>query len=306
VVRRKKSVDFAAMLTRLERCDHQLLTLDLALQSLSQRLLFKPREAQSRAAFIVHMRDRLSRLRMVLTEDDQADSSEIDLGMPDLDVCTGPELAVIGEFLDSRLRILKDLHDNLSRYWGVITRAAQGRLGFVRGILTLSRLKSVLTNIASQSAQLNHEEKSLGEFNAKLVRKIGRNQEVRHLAGNVSGLIQLFEEIDAGSARIAKLKADIVREESRIEAMKAWLGKHDALKTEAPANVPLPPLAFARELEDGVKLPSVKAVERNSERLTLARRYVQDYLAKQGHQSDQQSPNSQELTKSKSPGHHAN
>ena len=281
MARRKKPVDFAAMLTKLERCDHQLLSLDVSLQSLEARGMIKAKDNKGRRDFVAHMRDRITRLRLVMTQDETSGSDGIDLGLPNLDDCAGPELEVLNNFLDTRLKLLKDLHDNLARYFIVVTRAAQGRLGSFRAVWWLSQLRRVLDKLDAETMRLTQDEKSLAEVNEKLVNAISGHGKAGHLAGNVGGLIHLFEDVDATSGRIAKLKAAVSREEGKIEEMKEWLTRNDSLLTQAPPSVPLPPLVFTKALEETVKPQSLRHIERNEERLTMARRYVRDFLEQQ-------------------------
>jgi len=94
------------------------------------------------------------------------------------------------------------------------------------------------------------------------------------LRGTIDGLMQVFSDLDGAISRVARLRATVKNERSRLAQMLGWLEAHEReVYSNRPAMAPPSPMATAMALAEVPLVPGLD-LEADRKRLVLAKGFL--------------------------------
>lgn len=271
-------IDNATLISQLNKYEQYILSLEVALQNASKSNAINRNNYLKKQETIHQLRARIAHLHLIFSENNKEDEQS-DLGLPDIDRCTVEELIICDKFMTERLQFCKDLYSNLLRIYSWLTKASQGKGFILSSIFRLSKISKIMRNLDNETKKLAKDEQDLSEKSDKLLAKIRYkfNQNYTDVYSKIQALIKLFQDLDAISTRIAKVRSIVMKEERKLDRMRTWLDTNEkSMPTFSVATVPS--LEDTEKAEKEIKSSEMNTVLKSKDRLDIARKFVESCI----------------------------
>lgn len=270
--------DYQEFYKRYDQLQPRLLSLEVTLQNAAKSGQLGASEYQARQNLITQLRHRLLTAHQWIYESQSNPKTDIDFGMPGLESCSYEEVLVCDHFLTQRLSVCQSMISYLESLYHMITPAAQKKIGALKTIFTLSKIKKAIDKLDEDARRVDIDEKQAHQQAHDLATQLKGKMTPRADGEVMESLIHLFDDLDGLTSRIARLKQSAQTEEQQIREMNQWLFENEVILTQRPAPVPPPSAADLEESERMLRSPSLNPVAKAEERLAIAREFVENYV----------------------------
>jgi len=253
---------------------HRLLSLEIDLKDGARSGLMAEADFGRRVRHLKDALKHLKALQEVCLSESQGATNRSDIGLPLLERCTPMERDVCAAFLDDRDLLLLQLKSETGKVLRWLRLAISGRANPIAMIFRLSKLRKY---IQAHEAELGRVAETTRQQHAQIERwlgqiKSGRDREASRTT--IDTLVDVFDELDGTTSRVAKLRAAVKREEARNRSMIAWLAQEERKSRAVPTPQPPPsPL-------ETIKIVAARQLggESTKRKRQLVERYWQDVI----------------------------
>jgi hypothetical protein len=247
---------------------HRLLSLEIDLKDGVRSGAMNEADFSRRVKKLKDALRQLTALQQANQQTTEGTASRADIGLPLLDRCTPPERDVCAAFLDERDLLLLGMKRETGKVLHWLRLAISGRANPIAMILRLSKLRKY---IQTHEAALGRGMEEARQQNLQIERWLGQikgGKERDASRATLDTLVDVFDELDGTTSRVAKLRAAVKREEARNRSMIAWLRQEElksrAVPTPQPPPSPLDTIRVvaARQVGSGSTKQQRQLVER--------------------------------------------
>lgn len=219
---------------------HRLFSLEIDLKDGARSGLMDAGDFSRRVRHLKEALKHLKELQTACDSESQGATSRSDIGLPLLERCTPMERDVCAAFLDDRDLLLLAMKNETGKVLRWLRAAISGRANPIAMIFRLSKLRRYiqthevgLSRVAETTKQQHAQiERWLGQI------KSGRERDASRTT--LDTLVDVFDELDGTTSRVAKLRAAVKREETRNRSMIAWLAQEERQSRAVPTPQPPP------------------------------------------------------------------
>lgn len=259
---------------------HRILSLDADLRERARDGSVSPQGYARRLKQLGKMQTDLAALRQLAANDTPEHQAQVDVGLPVLVTCSPPEKAICDDYLTVRKDTTAAAAAEAETVLRWLQDAAHGKGNALQTTLRLSKMRKLITKheerfavlTAADAAQEQKAETLLDQFKGRHLRALGKS--------TLEGLVRIYEELDAASSRIARLKTAFKREERQARKMHAMI---EALREQVRKPLPFVPPPAPGELVDfALKAEDFTApgLKKTRERRLLVERFWHEVLHK--------------------------
>jgi len=263
---------------QIEQLQNRLLALEVGLKEGLRQGYLTAKDYAARLKALKTLRDDVDRIHLLTSFSDKSVAGELELGIPKLEGLSPNEKLIIGEAFERRTASARKLYKNLQTITDWVEDAARRRRFNFMTFWRLAKLKRLLGTVERMQLELNHEGFAINSIHNKLSETIKQNSKSPQAAANLSGLIEIFQDLDSTASRIAKLKTVLRKEENQLQQMQRWLNNFAALARQTVSPQLPPSAALTGKMSDilGEKIPD--RITGSRDRLILARKFIKAYL----------------------------
>jgi hypothetical protein len=225
---------------------HRLLSLEVELKDQARSGGLSARAFASRVKRLKRAHKDLEKVSRHCMTEEPGKLTAADIGLPVMDQCTPAEHAVCEAYLIEKEANATRLAEETGRVYRWLNEAVSGQTGPLRLTLRLSRLRSLIQSLEKRSSTLGEAEAEMNSHLNKLLAKIKHAGGKEGGRSTIDGLMELFQQLDRTTSRVARLRALVKKEETRTQAMAAWLRKEEAAMAATRPSMATPtPLAIS-------------------------------------------------------------
>jgi|GEM_PF-1816359 len=268
-----------SVVTTFETANHRLLALESALKEMQRRKLLPKKEFERRLRAIRLLSTEVSRLKLI--ERETRDRSHEVSGLNLLSKYSPSEQEVSIRYLREKTSLAQVLSKMVAKHHEWIKALLTGNAGWFKTTLRLSttgrlvaRIERWLFNLDDEHFRSNHR---IAQVTGNQMDDAAINSSA---APNVSGLIELFDETSARHARVSELREKIAHEELTIVKMRNWLMKEESQLSHTTEDFSTPPAMLTKGAELIAERMAPDFLKSTTDRLSLARRFVETHLQK--------------------------
>lgn len=270
--------DFQEFYRLYDSLQPRLMSLEVTLQNAAKGGMIGPAEYQARQQLVYQLRQRLLTAHQWVYESQSHPNTDLDFGLPNLESCSYEEVVVCDHFLTQRINLCHSMLSYLASLYQMVEPAAQKKMGSIKSTFTLSKIKKAIDRLSEDGKRVDVDEKVAQEQAVELVTQLKARHILKPDAEVVESLIILFDDLDALTSRIARLKQSTQKEEQHIREMNHWLFENEQKIAQKPAPLPIPTLAVTQDAEREIRSPALNPVAQAEERLAVAREFVENYI----------------------------
>ncbi len=262
---------------RLQRLSRKLDSWEILLESESRIPGVSERDLLKRRKRLHELRQRFEILRLQL-EAPGMQGSSAPAQLPPLDLCSPEERQLCEQYLDAQTKISQHLRDQLARVMQWVDHAATGQKKGWRAKMRLTKIRRYLVDLEQERQRLDpHRAKQSHNWETVADRLLL----YRDRSAEVSDARLAFEKIVRLTNNVAQLQTQVHQLQNKTNRMDIWLKQaHKRLKGQKP---PLPPLAEdIRLVTHKIDLLGLEDLSRSRSRISLARKYLEKYLQREG------------------------
>ncbi len=208
-------------------------------------------------------------------------TTEHNLGLPDLDVCSPEELLLILSHLNERKELIESLIKTSSMTLDWVEYASHSNKNSLRFNFQLSKLKKFLGQIQQETTKISLDEDEVNHVMIKLGRTLVESKKSMSVLENLEAVTRIFSRIERITSRINQLRERFSSEKKVISQMCSWLSSNNPSKNSDTKNnsKPLPANhSLATAYEQAFDKSNLDAMDECRQRLTLSRNYLEKYL----------------------------
>lgn len=261
----------------IENFEQRVIDLELALEREYKSGNITHSEHIQKLKQIENTRAELEKLMILGSFERDHGNGDNELGVPQFAVRTDGEQHLFKHFFAERLGLARKLYDKLQRVSQWSTQALLLQCRPWTMIFRLSILHRTVQELEKWSLKAGNQNFLTDRQVTSLVDSIQKTLKHRNIGPNLNGLIAIFTEMDQCSARVAKLKSTIYREERVVEDMRQWLAIQERTAKQQPKTQKPPEPADIAALENAFLPSPMHKLANARDRLVLARNFIKTY-----------------------------